>query len=328
MPYETQPRRGCIFFNFGSVYALRLLVALHSLRKHYSGPVTVYLWPDEASDALAADLEALGAHVVLSDRLSKSFDRHRLFQESPYETTLVLDSDLIFRGPIDELWDDLEREGLLVTCFHANDKAGSGHWPSRTGWLADVRGLLDADTYERALRRLMDEKIDINIGLMGISRPRGDAFLADWANRMEIARTEMQAGRMKTAILLDEILVVALVCRHPHVLADEKWNCPADEGFRRTRVPDARVIHYFAEGGRCNGRVMGRNPVTPAGKLWYRSYNEAARHLDLQRWCDADPMFVGRLGRWHARWRSSRIGGSLKAAERQFRRVRNRVRGR
>ena len=82
-----------------------------------TGPVTVFLLDEPHTAALKRDLEKLGASVVVTDRLSKSGDRHLVFRESPYETTLLFDSDIVFRAPIDDLWEPLEREGALVTRF-------------------------------------------------------------------------------------------------------------------------------------------------------------------------------------------------------------------
>jgi hypothetical protein len=280
--------RGCVFFNFGSHYALRLLVALSSLRHFYSGPVTTFVARDEAGIALAPELERLDSRVTFVDSLSKSADKHRLFLDSPYRTTLAFDSDVLFVEPIDELWEPLEREGVLVTRFFPapDGYGGPGQW-SRVELLKGVRNLVDRETYAEALRRMRDERIDVNIGVMGISRPRGDAFLADWAERIE-------RGRGQGSLLLDEMLVVALLPKHRHFLADEEWNCPADEFFRRTNLGDARVIHYFADGTSVHGIRIGRNPATWAGRGWYAAYADARRELNLAVWESSDPTFARR----------------------------------
>ncbi|MCB1471618.1 MAG: hypothetical protein H6878_09545 [Rhodobiaceae bacterium] len=289
-------RRGCVYFNFGTGYALHLLVSIHTLRKHYDGPVTVFLKPDAHSDRLKRDVEALGVDVVYLDRLSRSFDRHRIFEASPYPTTLSLDSDIVFRGPIDALWEPLEREGVLVTRFHAPAFGidGTPQTPrehNRKGFLDDVRPLLAPQIYERAVDRLVREGIDINIGVLGIARPRGDSFLNAWARAME-------AGRDLRPPLMDEMLVNALVGEHSHHLADEKWNCPADECFRRTSLADAVAIHYFGDAcgllGR-NSRRMGRNVDTWAGRIWYRTYFEMAESFDLSYWRRLDRRFDRRI---------------------------------
>ena len=281
--------RGCVFFNFGDAYALRLLVSVFSLRRVYAGPVTVLLAHDAAGEALRAQLEGLDCDVVFVDRVSRSSDRHRFFHESPYEATLVFDSDLIFLAPIDELWSPLERDGLLVTRFHPNPygvdgSPGAPGWGDRAGQLDQIRGLVDPEAFRTTTRRLLEERIDVNVGVMGVARPRGDAFLADWSARME-------RGNGAGIQLLDELLVVALLGQYRHALVDEAWNCPADEFFRRTNLADARVIHYFADGARVRGLRLGRNRSTWAGQRWYEVYEQAALELDLRRWRHLDPTF-------------------------------------
>ena len=283
----AQTDRGCVFFNFGDAYALRLLVALFSLRQVYSGPVTTILARDAAGAYLKGQLEQLDSEVVFVKQISKSWDRHSLFFKSPYRTTLLFDSDLLFQKPIDELWGPLEREGVLVTRFYpapygVDGTASRPGWANRMKHLEDVRELVDATTYADAVRRLLDERIDVNVGVMGISRPLGDTFLTDWAERME-------RGRSTRIQLMDEMLAVALVAKHRHFLTDEKWNCPADEFFRRTNLADAHVIHYFADGNQVYGIHLGRNPASWAGKKWYKAYRQAAQHIDLSRWVRADP---------------------------------------
>jgi hypothetical protein len=298
--------RGCVFFTFGHRYALRLLVAVASLRRVYAGPITTFVIKDAAGAALKGPLEQLGSDVIFLDGLSKSSARHRLFYESPYRTTLVFDSDLLFVAPIDALWEPLERDGVLVTRFypppHGVDDSG---WPNRVQLLKGVRHLVDGDTYAEALRRQLDERIDINVGVMGISRPRGDAFLHDYAERIE-------KGRSANITLLDEMLALALLPKHHHFLADEKWNCPADEFFRRTNLGDACVIHYFADGSQVRGMRLGRNPATWAGQKWYAAHELTGRSVDLAAWERSDPAFTGPQRRAIARTTSHALSLGVK----------------
>lgn len=287
--------RGCVFFNYGEAYALRLIVALHSLRRVYHGPVTTILAPDDTGRSLHDTLRELDSDVVFSDELSKSWDRHRLFLDSPYETTLSFDSDLVFFEPIDPLWEPLEREGVLLTRFYPAPYGVDGTkeapgWSNRVRFLERVRHLVDEETYKLALSRMTNDRIDINIGVMGISRPLGDGFLADWSERME-------RDRSRRIPLMDEMLVVALAARHRHFLAGEEWNCPADEFCRRTSLADARIIHYFADGQRVHGIRLGRNPSTWAGTKWYEAHYRAACRFPLRRLQRDDPTFTGRAGR-------------------------------
>lgn len=299
--------RGCVFFNFGEACALRLLVSIWSLRQHYGGPITTFLARDAAAFRLHDPLKELGSGVIFDDAVSKSWDRHRLFSRSPYTSTLVLDSDLVFLAPIDDLWAPLEREGVLVTRFFPPLYGIDGTTDSPRGRLYrmrlfdNVRHLLDRDTCNRAIHRLVDKRIDINVGVMGISRPKGDAFLADWSEHM-------RRGRGGRIMVLDEMLVLALVGNHRHFLADEIWNCPADEFFRRTNLADARIIHYFGDGHTVRGIRLGRNPRSWAGRKWIELYRAAADQIDLQGWEAGDPGFPRRRRLIH----SERLGRALR----------------
>ncbi|MBW8638008.1 hypothetical protein K1W69_12495 [Hoeflea sp. WL0058] len=147
---------------------------------------------------------------------------------------LGCDSDLIFQSPIDMLWEPLEQEGLLVTRFFSppygiDGAAGRPGFDSRMNHLEDIRELIGDDLHQQTAKRMLDDRIDVNVGLVGIARPTGEDFPADWAAHME-------KGRDRKILLMDEMTVVALINRHRRHLADEAWNCPADEFFRRTNL--------------------------------------------------------------------------------------------
>lgn len=290
-----QQGRGVVVFHFGYAYGLRLLVCLYTLRKYYAGPVSVFLRDDQAGRELRPLLEKMDLTVAMKPWLTRSFDRHRVFLESPYATTLSIDSDTIFQGPIDELWDPLEREGALVTRYRAQAYGVEGTpdrpgWGNRVGHLQSIRPLLTKEDFDSAIDRLVTQGIDINIGMLGFARPKGEAFLQDWAQRLE-------RGRNLKADIMDEMLIVGLYWKYPHVLADEKWNCPASEYFRGTCVADARMIHYFADGNRFFGAKIGRSSSSWAGRLWLAAYSEASQHMDLKRWRRHDSYFDGPLKR-------------------------------
>ena len=290
-----QQGRGIVVFHFGYAYALRLLVCLYTLRKHYTGAVTVFLRDDAAGRELRPIIENLGITVEMKQGFSQSLDRHRVFLESPYATTISIDSDTIFQGPIDELWEPLEREGALLTRFRSHPYGVEGT-PERRGWgdrvvlLEGVKPLLKPDDYNAAFERIVVQGRDINIGLMGFSRPKGDAFLLEWAEHME-------RGQGLKASIMDEMLINALHGRHRCHLVDDRWNCPASEFYRITNVFDAQVIHYFADGNRIFGARMARSMSSLAGRLWLKAYAEADEHLDLARWRRYDPFFDGPVKR-------------------------------
>ncbi len=278
--------RGVVFFNIGQAYIVRLLVAIHSLRRFWSGGVTVFLADPVVDPALIEQLQHLRCDVRHLDGLSVSWDRDRLFRESPYDTTLSCDADLIFRAPIDPLWEPLESEGLLVTRFSPNPYGVNGT-PNRRGWadrvshLNSVRKLLGEPLHAAALKRMTVDHVDVNIGVLGVSRPVGQRFLDDFSARME-------AGRQSRIPLMDEMLVVGMLPAHRHALAGERWNCPADVFFRTTPLEAAAIVHYFADAHRVQDLLLGRSPARSAGRLWFNAAAKAAREIDLKRWIAFD----------------------------------------
>jgi hypothetical protein len=287
-------KRGVVIFHFGYEYGLRLLVCLYTLRKYYSGPVTVFLRDDKASKELRPLIEKMDISVEMKRGMSQSFDRHRVFLESPYESTLSIDSDTIFQGPIDELWEPLEREGCLVTRCRIPSYGVEGTpqrpgWGNRVGHLQSVKTLLTQTDFDGAMDRLL-RGTDINIGMLGFSRPKGNAFLQDWTEHME-------RGQKLRAVIMDEILIVSLYWKYPHALVEDKWNCPASEYFRQSNVGDARMIHYFSDGTWIFGARIGRSTSSWAGRKWFEAYREAELHMDLKRWRRRDPYFYGPITR-------------------------------
>ena len=294
-PIRKPAGRGCIFLDFGNSHSLRLIVAVFSLRKHYPGPVRVVLEKGADNRALTEILQGLDCEVEEVTGLSKSWTKHQLFRQSPFESTLIFDSDLVFRAPIDDLWTALERTGLLLTRFYAPPYGIEGtperHGRcSRVNLLNKIRKLVAPQIHARTMHNLLAHRLDVNVGVMGVTAAGGQDFLDQWAKAIE-------ADPQRRIPLLDEMLALALFSEHEHSLMDETWNCPADEFFRRSNLADARIIHYFAEGTTIRGMRLGRNPATWAGKIWYDTYREVSARFNTSRWEKPDPYFSPALTR-------------------------------
>lgn len=119
--------------------------------------------------------------------------------------------------------------------------------------------------------------------------------------------------------------MVAILPQHRHHLADERWNCPADEFFRNTNLAGAGVIHYFADGTRVGGTRLGRNPGSWAGRKWYAGFGEAAGAIDLDRWRRLDPSFAPPLEQFIAAAPLHRIYHPVQTLGRVARRMRKRL---
>lgn len=232
--------RGITFFNFGGSCVARLLVALHSLRKHYSGHVTVFLAQNDrfniraqADIAWFADIKWFDLES-LAQRNMKCVIKPALFEMSPYDTTLMMDGDMLFQANPAELFEPLEANGFLLTKFSTWNTDGS----KMSARIEKFR-----DTFSPAEWGIISSRDPsrgkmpaVNIGVMGFSRnhPSCAGTLARWKElTLQVAGQHMA----------DEHAAQVLYPMVPHVLVGAEWNqsCvyPSDKDYSK-----AKVIHF------------------------------------------------------------------------------------
>ena len=250
MVKNSSKNRGCVFFNFGTEYIIKLYVAIYSLRKIYDGAITLMLDENEEKQKdLANEVSNLSVDVQWFNTsiLHKSTIKQFLLRESPYDSTLIFDGDLLFLSPIDKLWEPLERNGVLATRFYPNPFGLNGspkqhQWGTRIGVLLQLRPILSEEEVKMARYRILKKRIDINIGVFGYVKDKGAEFLNEFTSKMDLAfQKGMHPG------ILDEFVIISIIYKHPHCLADEKWNCPADEFFRKTDIKKASITFIILE---------------------------------------------------------------------------------
>jgi len=224
---------GITFFNFGGGCMVRLLVALHSLRDHYKGPVTLQLAKDdEFNERAFVDLEKL-ADIQwfdlqrLAKRNLKSVIKPDLFRLSPYDSTLMLDGDLLIQADPGELLPKIDEFGFLVTHFSEWNCDGN----KMSSRVRRCQEFID----ERYLRRLLSRKnkvAAINIGIMGWKKGC-DEVLDDWRQM-----TMNLAGQH----IADEVACQVVYPRHRHYLAPGAWNSSPLYGLENPAA--ASILHY------------------------------------------------------------------------------------
>ncbi len=287
--------KGCVFFNFGTKCINNLLVAVYSLRLHYSGEVTVLLDNAPYREKLERDLAPLNLNFKtfhLGDNTYSSL-RTLVFDQSPYATTLAFDSDLLFQASPEPLFAPTEQHGLLVTRFYPNPYGAYGRpekqeFGSRLRRIESINHLFTPEEIEKARKRLLLDRIDVNVGVMGLSQPKGLPFFEEYSRLIEKGRG---------IELIDESLANLLIARYPHYLAEEEWNCPADNIFRKTALSEAKIIHYFADGYEPFGKRLGRNRATEAGQIWFKTFKEMHQTLPVAYWQKFDTLPHSGVGR-------------------------------
>lgn len=284
--------QGCLFFNFGGGCVVRLLVALHSLRRLYSGPVTVFLQTDDQWNQQAEPEIRRYADVRWIDfsqkarRNIKCAIKPFLFRHSPYQHSLMFDGDLLFQQSPQPLLDLLingRSDGLLLTRFSTWNTDG-GKMQKRVRnfypWLRPhEQALLDAQVPGWP-------KIPaINLGVCGWSRGQNQV-LDTWEWLME---------KKSGMHLADEVSANCVCAIHKVLLAESRWN---ESCLYRTDDPSKAAILHFHGSKHCGYR--------PSSWRWVKYLAEMLEAgSTVDRWFGWDDRSLQGFLRENPRWREA-----------------------
>ncbi|MCE9531545.1 MAG: class I SAM-dependent methyltransferase [Planctomycetes bacterium] len=226
---ESTPcdRLGCgvILYNRGTKCLIRMLVCLHSLRKWWSGPITVVLEGDHPEEICIA-IRRFGAEILQTC----ATDRHVFLRKvevciaSTFERTLWLDSDTIVCGSIGEIFDALDEHEVVTPHFASWWSDG----PRIRKRIRRYTGLCPDDWIAEAERH----HPAVNMGVLAFRR--GSAFLAPW---LELSKK----GVDNKVFLPEEIAFQILFPRFNVGIIEPKFGVSVKFG---NDVEDVRVVHY------------------------------------------------------------------------------------
>ena len=226
----SQNKTGVLFFNFGAKCAIRLFIAMYTLRKYYSGNAVLLLQKDEEyTNAIKEKAKQIGIDVELMD-LDRICDKNfksvlapKVLKISPYEASVQIDADTSFRHSPQQILDWCYDYGVLVS--HFSNWMSSGHIMSKR-----IRGFADVISPED-LAMSLNRKPAVNCGVVGYRHGIADDFQKEWDDL-----TNKTAGRF----IAEEIACQCVFWKHTHYLAPPEWNVSVVWGNLET----AKIIHY------------------------------------------------------------------------------------
>jgi len=246
---------GIIYFNRGDKCAIRLLVSLYSLRKHYGGNITVYLekpYPENLEKACEYfDVDIVQNETKLD--MQALIRKTDMFGNPPYDRTLWLDADTVVLGKIDEMFDYLDDYDCSIPNFC--DWISTGRTISKR--IKQFQNIASDKFIEKALEPFAA----INTGVFSFKRSdKWNQFVKDWV-------TLAHEGSKKHIFIADEIAAQVLL---PSIsewglscyIAPKKFNVSVKYG---NDVEDKRILHahgqkHVQEMDLCN--------------LWKKEFNE------------------------------------------------------
>lgn len=223
--------KGIVFFNFGTSCILRLIVSVYSFRQ-----------VSASRAALLVDKEDVYQNVFLKDfckeqnidylevdmtrichKNFKSVMAPKVLKESPFESSIQIDTDTTFQEDPSFLLDKCEEYGVFVSHFnnwHTTDRIMT----SRINSFSDV---LDPNDLHLSLQR----RPAINCGVVGYKKGVGDEFQREWEEL-----TNRTAGRF----IAEEIACQCVFWKYFHYMAPPPWNSSVKWGI----LENSKIIHY------------------------------------------------------------------------------------
>jgi len=217
-------------FNTGTKMLIKLVVSLRSLRKHYNGNLTVFLEGPHDAKLVSSIESVFNANVIYREQ---SPSKHRallrkieLCLDSPYDLSVVLDSDTVVVGDFSELFDAAKEHDLAIPHF--------------AGWSSSGRAISGrikqyAPLKPDYIQPAIDYGPAINCGVFAWRR--GSPMFKEW---LEIASW----GEEKGIFIQDEIACQLLLPRYNVNVIGTRCNVSVlhDPG-----TPDPRIIHFHGK---------------------------------------------------------------------------------
>jgi hypothetical protein len=230
---------GVVYLLTDMQLAARLVVSIHSLRKWYEGPITLFTTRPESHHIgrLIAEDARLGVETArLRERRGEGFNASYLTKiaaarASPYDATVFLDADTIIVGSLSELFTAAEEAPVTVTQFCNLTTTDTLIADRLRNW----RGIRNGGAAKRfGVRATVDFLLStplpaINTGVFAVQR---DApILKEW---------DALARQGRKLPLPDELAVQLVLPRHLHRILGGHFNChPCAVELR-----DVRVWHF------------------------------------------------------------------------------------
>ena len=243
--------RGIVYLFCGVKFAERMIVSLHSLRQHYSGPITVGVTDDDCHAVIREIEKKL---EISTTRVEKApIRRHSGYLTktaipdwSPYDRSLFIDGDTLIVGDPSPLFGMLDDRELIITNFGEWQSQGNRMAKRIRGW----RGLTPAIDW-LVEDQLAAEYPAINTGVFAWRR--GWEYARDWA-------AVTQAGSPRH--MADELamqLLQSMMTESSYDVVGDRWNCSPLYGAEKD---DAAIWHFH--GNKHLRKEVGRKLWIPA----------------------------------------------------------------
>jgi hypothetical protein len=244
--------QGIIYLNQGDKCMIRIAVSIHSLRKHYDGPVTLIAVDEQKQWFLdiLKDMNVDIKKVKNKPKIPPLVRKARLQEYSPYDVTMFIDADTLILQPIDEYFEKI-KEYKFCTGEFAGWKTSGGTMSRR------IKGF--QSVVPEYVKPSLEYGKATNTGIFGFTK---DApILDEWKWIAE------EGWKKSCSRIPDEVGCQMLLHKYKHWLAPVEWGTSVKYGELADKI---KIVHYH-----------GRKHVHPFPlcNLWKQEYWELRHSL-------------------------------------------------
>jgi hypothetical protein len=236
---------GIIYYNRGNSCVARLIVSLDSLRKHYTGNVCVFM-EGENLEKLSDDLKTQFNVDVIYDSNSQTTTYVRAVEicmKSPYQNSIWMDSDTIILNNIDDMFEHIPDNDLVIANFAGWSSSGS----KIKKRIHSFNNMVDQDTISKAI----NYGPAINCGVYGFNK--NSTIFPEW---LELSKK----GEEARVFIPDEVACQILLPKYKVHILEPKYNVSVRYG---EKIEDKKIIHFH---GRKHCRACS------LAKVWLKEF--------------------------------------------------------
>lgn len=266
---------GIIYYNIDRGALVRLVVSLYTLRKIYSGPVSIICNNPNECLYLAKEFNTSLQEITLA-RTKKNttlLNKCLLHKWSPYDKTIYIDADTIILKPFwNDIFNELDNEDFLVSHY--------SEWSTKTR-----RVWLRLREWKNIHPRLFKSSIKIerpavNTGTFAFNKD--SIFMRDWYD---------QAKPGYRFFIPDEVCCQLMLGAYPHKIIGSQYNVSCNHG---ELTDDSRILHFH---GRKHCRIKDGAYLNNS-KLWYDQLKEVLDMDFVQRNIKFDKVLKENITKW------------------------------
>lgn len=274
---ENIEKQGVLYLLCGVAYAVRMVVSIQSLRKHYSGRIILFTIGEESHEIgrRIANDQRLGVEhrqypQTMRKKNSAYLHKLALLQDPPFEINAYLDADTLVTGSINELFDLSDDSQVSATQFATWTTERRTIRKRIKSWQKLKLQGRTKRRIERLVRNALKTRPAINCGVFGLRR--NSPLTKKWFDLALIGRR---------TFICDEIAFQMLLHYHPHKLLDCRWNCSP---IYAKDTKDVRVWHMHGS----------KHLRSHAVNIWWPAYQNVIAE-NFGQICDWTPSGDGRL---------------------------------